>query len=76
MSMMPLRVRLRLGRRCDDDDGECVCPRPSLARDLFVACAPIALTGALEWWLRQRAAPDEDEMTAEVEAPKPKRRAR
>ena len=63
--LMP-RIRTRVGLRCDDDDGECICPQRSLLRDLLVACAPIVLTGALEWLLRRETA---TELEVEAEAP-------
>ena len=74
MSLMPLRVRVRL-RRLDEDDEDGGYERRPLWRDLLVACAPIVLTGALEWWLREDAA-EESEEPAEVEAPKPEKSAK
>jgi hypothetical protein len=76
MSMMPLRVRLKVSLRDDEDDG--YYERPPLWRDLLVACAPIALTGALQWWLAKGEEGDEEEDESEepVVAVKPKRRAR
>lgn len=57
MSMMP-RARLRL--LCDDGgdggDGGRECPKPSLLRELLVACAPIALTAVLQMVVDDRRA--------------------
>ena len=63
MSLMPLKLRLRVSLRDDDDD---YYERPPLWRDLLVACAPIALTGALQWWLARGETAAELEVEAEA----------